>query len=79
VRIDGVDVLGGTQDALSLATNVTIDNLSNLNLGMGDLGMYLCIIFKLRRKPIIRFSLPASQGRIADGNNVNAELDSPYR
>jgi hypothetical protein len=40
VRIDGVDVLGGTQEALSLATNVTIVNPSNLNLGMGDLGMY---------------------------------------
>jgi hypothetical protein len=40
VRIDAVDVLGGTQDALSLATNVTIVNPSNLNLGVGDLGMY---------------------------------------
>ena len=40
VSIDGVDVLGGTRDALSLGTNVTIVNPSNLNLGMGDLGMY---------------------------------------
>jgi hypothetical protein len=40
VRIDSVDVLGGTQDALLLATNVTIVNPSNINLGMGDLGMY---------------------------------------
>lgn len=39
VSIDGVDVLGGTQDALSLGTNVTIDNPSNLDLGVGDLGM----------------------------------------
>jgi len=38
VSIDGVDVLGGTQDALSLSTNVTIDNPSSLNLGIGDLG-----------------------------------------
>jgi len=38
VSIDGVDVLGGTQDALSLSTNVTIDNPSSLNLGVGDLG-----------------------------------------
>jgi uncharacterized protein DUF3712 len=38
VSIDGVDVLGGTQDALLLATNVTIVNPSNLNLGIGDLG-----------------------------------------
>ncbi|KAI9442265.1 hypothetical protein H4582DRAFT_1809416 [Lactarius indigo] len=37
VRIDGVDVLGGTQEAMSLAINVTIDNPSNLNLGLGDL------------------------------------------
>ncbi|KAH8992759.1 hypothetical protein EDB86DRAFT_3078965 [Lactarius hatsudake] len=37
VSIDGVDVLGGTQDAMSLAINVTIDNPSNLNLGLGDL------------------------------------------
>ncbi|KAI0298570.1 hypothetical protein BC826DRAFT_1096594 [Russula brevipes] len=37
VSIDGVDVLGGTQDALSLGTNVTIDNPSNLDLGVGDL------------------------------------------
>ncbi|KAH9961311.1 hypothetical protein BC827DRAFT_1260505 [Russula dissimulans] len=35
--IDGVDVLGGTQDALSLGINVTIDNPSNLNLATGDL------------------------------------------
>ncbi|KAH9038716.1 hypothetical protein EDB85DRAFT_2072661 [Lactarius pseudohatsudake] len=34
VSIDGVDVLGGTQDAMSLAINVTIDNPSNLNLGL---------------------------------------------
>jgi hypothetical protein len=40
VSIDGVDVLGGTKDALSLGTNVTIVNPSNLNLGVGDLGMY---------------------------------------
>lgn len=40
VHIDGIDVLGGTQDALLLATNVTIVNPSNLNLGMGDLGTY---------------------------------------
>ncbi|KAH9083581.1 hypothetical protein EDB83DRAFT_2511885 [Lactarius deliciosus] len=37
VSINGVDVLGGTQDAMSLAINVTIDNPSNLNLGLGDL------------------------------------------
>ncbi|KAI9463679.1 hypothetical protein BJY52DRAFT_1404720 [Lactarius psammicola] len=37
VSIDGVDVLGGTQEAMSLAINVTIDNPSNLNLGLGDL------------------------------------------
>ena len=37
VSIDGVDVLGGTQDALSLSTNVTIDNPSSLILGVGDL------------------------------------------
>ncbi|KAI0256058.1 hypothetical protein BJV78DRAFT_435519 [Lactifluus subvellereus] len=37
VSIDGVDVLGGTQDALSLGTNVTINNPSNLNLEIGDL------------------------------------------
>ena len=43
VGIDGVDVLGGTQDALLLATNVTIINPSNLNLGMGDLGTYYMI------------------------------------
>ena len=40
VSIDSVDVLGGSQDALSLGTNVTIANPSNLNLGVGDLGMY---------------------------------------
>lgn len=40
VCIDGIDVLDGTQDALSLATNVTIVNPSNLNLGVGDLGMF---------------------------------------
>jgi hypothetical protein len=38
VSIDGVDVVGGTRDALSLSTNVTIDNPSSLNLGVGDLG-----------------------------------------
>ena len=38
VSIDGVDVLGGTPDALSLSTNVTIDNPSSLNLEVGDLG-----------------------------------------
>jgi len=38
VSIDGVDVLGGSQDALLLSTNVTIDNPSSLNLGVGDLG-----------------------------------------
>lgn len=38
VSIDGVDVVGGTQDALLLNINVTIDNPSSLNLGVGDLG-----------------------------------------
>lgn len=46
VRIDGVDVIGGTQDALSLATNVTIINPSNLNLDMGDLGA--CYMFSVQ-------------------------------
>ncbi|KAI0268735.1 hypothetical protein BC834DRAFT_651204 [Gloeopeniophorella convolvens] len=41
VSIGGVDVLGGTQDALSLSINVTIDNPSNLNLGLGDLTLQL--------------------------------------
>jgi Protein of unknown function (DUF3712) len=39
VSIDEIDVLGGTQEALLLGTNVTINNSSNLNLLMGDLGM----------------------------------------
>jgi Protein of unknown function (DUF3712) len=39
VSIDEVDVLGGTQEALLLGTNVTIKNPSNLDLMMGDLGM----------------------------------------
>jgi hypothetical protein len=42
VSIDGVDVLGGTQEALLLGTNVTITNPSNLDLTMGDLGR-LCL------------------------------------
>jgi hypothetical protein len=49
VSIDGVDVLGGTQEAMSLAINVTIDNPSNLNLGLGDLGtcsLCLCLCSK---------------------------------
>ena len=79
VRIDGVDVLGGTRDTLSLATNVTIDNPSNLNIGMGDLGMYYVHSVQAAAKMMIRFSLPAAQGWIADGNDVNAELDSSHR
>jgi hypothetical protein len=43
VSIDGVDVLGGTQDALSLSTNVSINNPSSFDLGVGDLGTtYKC-------------------------------------
>ena len=44
VSIDDVDVLGGTQDGLSLGTNVTIGNPSNLNLGVGDLGTRYVIL-----------------------------------
>ncbi|KAH8979124.1 hypothetical protein EDB92DRAFT_1821158 [Lactarius akahatsu] len=48
VSIDGVDVLGGTQDAMSLAINVTIDNPSNLNLGLGDLVSVITdVVFQL--------------------------------
>jgi hypothetical protein len=75
----GVDVLGGTQDALSLATNVTIVNPSNLNIGMGDLGMYYVYSIQAAAKMAIRFSLPAAQGRVPDGNDVNAKLDSSHR
>jgi hypothetical protein len=50
--IDGVDVLGGTQDALSLGINVTIDNPSNLNLATGDLGMPIPTLLKSPLKMI---------------------------
>jgi hypothetical protein len=51
VTINGVDVLGGIQDALSLSTNVTIDNPSSLNLGVGDLGTPY--MFKVQQKIIV--------------------------
>ncbi|KAI0063538.1 hypothetical protein BV25DRAFT_1915044 [Artomyces pyxidatus] len=37
VEIDGVDVLGGTSEAMTLGINVSITNPSNLDLGTGDL------------------------------------------
>jgi Protein of unknown function (DUF3712) len=44
VSIDSVDVLGGTKDGLSLGTNVTVGNPSNLILGVGDLGARYVIL-----------------------------------
>jgi len=52
VSIDGVDVLDGTQGALSLGINVTIDNPSNLNLTIGDLGMPMSTLLKSQLKMI---------------------------
>ncbi|KAH9835153.1 uncharacterized protein C8Q71DRAFT_764402 [Rhodofomes roseus] len=40
-KISSVDVLGGTNDAMTLAINVSIHNPSNLNLNTGNLTMQL--------------------------------------
>ncbi|KAI0321180.1 hypothetical protein OF83DRAFT_1280620 [Amylostereum chailletii] len=41
VSIDSVDVVGGTSDHINLAIEVSIENPSNLKLGMGDLQLQL--------------------------------------
>ena len=79
MSIDGVDVLGGTQEAMSLAINVTIDNPSNLNLGLGNLGMcslcrYICAVGVMTG-----CSVQCDQGKRATWDNHRPKLDSPHR
>lgn len=81
VSIDGVDILGGTQEAMSLAINVTIDNISNLNLGLGDLGTCSsCLYTSICAVSVITgCSIPTDQGKRATWDNRHAELDSRHR
>ncbi|KAA1471743.1 hypothetical protein DENSPDRAFT_133322 [Dentipellis sp. KUC8613] len=41
VTIGGIDVIGGTSDGLTLGINVSIENPSNLQLGLGDLRLQM--------------------------------------
>jgi len=79
VSIDGVDVLGGTEEAMSLAINVTIDNPSNLNLGLGDLGTYSLCLYLYAVSVITGCSVPTARGKRAAWDDHHAEFDSPHR
>jgi Protein of unknown function (DUF3712) len=70
VSIDEVDVLGGTQEALLLGTNVTIQNPSNLDLTMGDLGM----LFPSSGSSAVETSFTSFFAAVTNTQNVNFEL-----
>ena len=78
VSIDGVDVLGGTQEAISLAINVSIDNPSNLNLGLGESGTCSLCLYICAESVITRCSVPSDKGKRAAWDNQPAELDVPH-
>ncbi|KAI0305626.1 hypothetical protein B0F90DRAFT_1815219 [Multifurca ochricompacta] len=67
VSIEGIDVLGGTQDALSLGTNVTIDNPSNLNIEMGNLVFQL-----LKGNSLLGTTLMPNLTLLVGNNSVQA-------